>query len=59
MFLWGLAIAAYVIVDCDDANKAVSDLVHAYPEDVLAPLQTKGHVQEPIPCFVGIETGQV
>ena len=59
VLLWGLAIVVYVVLVCNDATKAVSDLVHAHFKDVLANLQAKGHVQEPVYPFLGTEYGEV
>ena len=59
MFLRGMAIDSNFILDGYDAWEIISDLVHEHLEDVLAHLQAERHVQEPIPSFVGVESGQV
>ena len=57
VLLLGLAATLYDIMGCNDAKKAVSDLVHVNLEDILTHLDSKGHVQEPIPTFMVIEGG--
>ena len=55
MLLRGLAIDTNVIMDGYDSGEAVGNLVHVHLKDVLGHLQTKGHVQEPVPPFVGLK----
>ena len=43
----------------NNAGEMVRYLVHAHLKDVLGPLQTKGHAQEPVPAILGTECGQV
>ena len=50
---------ADITIDGYDTRKMVSDVIHVYLEDVLAHLQAKGQVQEPVPSFVSVECCQI
>ena len=52
MVLRGMAIDIEVVIDGYDAWKMVSDLVYVHLEDILAHLQAKRHVEEPVLPFL-------
>ena len=59
MFLRGMAIDAYIIVNGDNAGETVCYLVHAHLKDVLGLLWAKRHVRELVPATMCVKSGQV
>ena len=59
MLLGGMAIYTYIIFNDDYAWETVCFLFHLHLKDVLGHLQSKWHMQEPIPTMMHLEHGEV
>ena len=56
MLLMDMAIDTHIILDGYDTRKTVNDVVHAHLEDILAHLQTEGHMKRLVPPLGGVGT---
>ena len=59
MFLWGMALAAYIVMYHNNAGEMVCCLIHLHLTDILGHVQTKWHMQEIVSATMGVKSGQI
>ena len=59
MLLGGMAMYAYIIMYCNNAEETVCCLANMHLKDAFGHLQTEWHTQEMVPAMTAIECGEV